>query len=159
MQGRAARRAGYHWVFVDTPPNTSGIVTDAVHSATLVIIPARLTVFDLAAVKETMDLARQLRKPYAVVINAAPARRQDVESPMVTYARENLLELGIPVWGGQVTQRANFSLALAEGAGAKEYAADSLAANEMARLWIAIEKSVKAINGARDGASMHRAAA
>jgi chromosome partitioning protein len=103
--------------------------------------------------------AKKMRKPYAVVINAAPARRQHVESPMVTYARENLLELGIPVWGGQVTQRANFSLALAEGAGAKEYAADSLAANEMARLWIAIEKSVKAINGARDGASMHRAAA
>jgi chromosome partitioning protein len=48
---------------------------------------------------------------------------------------------------------------LAEGAGAKEYAADSLAANEMARLWIAIEKSVKAITGVRDGASMHRAAA
>ena len=39
------------------------------------------------------------------MINSAPPRRQDVELPMVTYARENLLELGIPVWGGQVTQR------------------------------------------------------
>src|SRR5213082_353062 len=33
---RAARRAGYRWVFVDTPPNTSAVVTDAVHAATLV---------------------------------------------------------------------------------------------------------------------------
>src|SRR5215475_13433115 len=30
---RAARREGYEWVFVDTPPNTSAIVTDAIHAA------------------------------------------------------------------------------------------------------------------------------
>ena len=63
---KAAKREGYEWVFIDTPPNTSAIVTDAIHAATLVVMPARLTVFDLAAVKETMDLARALKKPYAV---------------------------------------------------------------------------------------------
>ena len=156
---KAAKREGIDWVLVDTPPTMAASVADAIRAATLVVVPCRPSVFDIESVKDTVAFARKMRKPYAVVINAAPARRQDVESPMVTYARENLLELGIPVWGGQVTQRANFSLALAEGAGAKEYAADSLAANEMARLWIAIEKSVKAITGVRDGASMHRAAA
>src|SRR6195256_5872088 len=50
---KSAKRAGYEWVFVDTPPNMSAIVTDAIHAATLVIIPARLTLFDLAAIKET----------------------------------------------------------------------------------------------------------
>ena len=74
--------------------------------------------FDLEAVNETVAFARELRKPYAVVINGAPPRRDGVESPMVTHARESLLGLRIPVWGGQVTQRANFSLALAEGEGA-----------------------------------------
>ena len=76
---RAAKREGYQWVLVDTPPNTSAVVTDAIHAATLVVIPARLTVFDLAAIKETMDLARQLRKPYAIVINGVPARRDNTE--------------------------------------------------------------------------------
>ena len=156
---KAAKRAGFDWVLVDTPPTMTASVADAMRMATLVVVPCRPSVFDIEAVKETVAFARKMRKPYAVVINSAPPRRQDVESPMVTYARENLLELGIPVWGGQVTQRANFSLALAEGEGAREYAAESLAANEMARLWIAIEKSVKAITGALDGASMHRAAA
>ena len=33
------------------------------------------------------------------------------------------------------------------------------AAAEIARLWLAIEKSLKAIHGARDGAAMHRVAA
>jgi chromosome partitioning protein len=156
---KAARRAGYEWVFVDTPPNTSAVVTDAVHAATLVVIPARLTVFDLAAVKETMDLARQLRKPFAVVINGVPARRDNAESPYVREARRVLGSLNIPVWSGQITQRTSFSLALAEGEGASEFDSRSEAAAEIEALWSAIEKSVQAINGAYQGAAMHRVAA
>ena len=67
---KAAKRAGYEWVCIDPPPNMSAAVTDAIHAATLVVIPARLTVFDIAAVKETMDLCRKLGKPYAVVVSA-----------------------------------------------------------------------------------------
>ncbi len=156
---KAAKRDGIEWVFIDTAANMSANVTDAIRAATLVVVPCRPGVFDLEAVKETVAFARQSRKPYAVVINAAPPRRQDVESPMVTHARESLGSLNIPVWGGQITQRANFTLALAEGEGAKEYDADSQAAAEIGRLWAAIEKSVKAIHGAYEGATMHRAAA
>jgi len=44
--------------------------------------------------------------------------------------------------------------------GAREFEPDSLGAEEIGRLWSAIEKSVKAINGAYESAqSMHRAAA
>src|SRR6202051_3313373 len=70
----------HEWAFVDTPPNMSAVVADAIRAATLVIIPARLAVFDLAAIKETIELARGNRVPYAVVINAAPARRDNAES-------------------------------------------------------------------------------
>jgi chromosome partitioning protein len=156
---KAAKDDGIEWVFIDTAPNMSASVTDAIRAATLVVVPCRPGVFDLAAVRETVAFARQLRKPYAVVINGAPPRRQDVESPMVTHARESLLGLNIPVWGGQITQRANFSLALADGEGAKEYDGGSFAAAEIGRLWAAIEKSVKAIHGAREGVVMHRVAA
>lgn len=156
---RAAKRDGTEWLFIDTAPNMSASVTDAIRAATLVIVPCRPGVFDLDAVRETTDFARQMRKPYAVVINGAPPRRQDVESPMVTHARETLLGLNIPVWGGQITQRANFTLALADGEGAKDYDAASVAAAEVGRLWSAIEKSVKAIHGAREGGAMHRIAA
>ena len=70
-----------------------------------------------------------------------------------------LNSLNVPVWSGQITQRTNYSLALAEGEGASEYESSSEAATEIAALWIAIEKSVKAINGAYEGAAMHRVAA
>ena len=156
---KAAKRDGTEWVFIDTAPTMAASVTEAIRAATLVVVPCRPGVFDLDAVKETVATARELRKPYAVVINGAPARRDDVEVPMVTYARESLSGLRIPVWGGQITQRAHFSLALAEGEGAKEFAADSAAAAEVGRLWTAIEKSVRAIHGHRETAAMHKVAA
>jgi hypothetical protein len=66
----------------------------------------------------------------------------------------------VPVWGGQITNRANFILALAEGAGAKEFAAESLASAEIGRLWSAIDKSVKAIHGlVGTSGAMHKQAA
>lgn len=154
-----ANRDGYEWVFIDTPPNMSAIVADAIQLATLIIIPARLTLFDLAAIKETMNLARQLKKPYAVVINGVPPRRDNTESPFVREARAVLGSLNVPVWSGQITQRNAFSLALAEGEGASEYDSQSEASNEITALWVAIEKSVKAIQGAYEGAAMHRVAA
>ncbi len=157
---RAAKREGYGWVFVDTPPNMSPLVTEAIRAATLVVIPSRPTLFDLAAVRETIATARELNKPYAVVLNAAPPKRENAEAPIVTEARDGLDRLHIPVWAGQLTHRMNYSLALTAGEGAEEYAPDSAAADEIGRLWAAIEKSVTAINGAHENArAMHRAAA
>lgn len=96
---RETKREGFDWVFIDTAPNMSAGVTDAMRTATLVIVPCRPGVFDLDAVKETIAFAREARKPYAVVINAAPPKRQDVEAPAVTQARAALAALHVPVWG------------------------------------------------------------
>jgi chromosome partitioning protein len=156
---KTAKGDGVKWVFIDTAPNLSASVTDAIRCATLVIIPCRPGVFDLDAVKETIGFARQVHVPYAVVINAAPPKRQDVESSTVLQARNILAEQRIPVWRGQITQRANFSLSLAEGEGVREYEAASQAAAEIGRLWLGIERSVKAIHGVTLGSAMHRVAA
>ncbi len=55
---KKAKQKGVEWVFIDTPPNLSVSVADAIQSATLVIIPCRPGVFDLDAVQETIDYAR-----------------------------------------------------------------------------------------------------
>lgn len=157
---KAGAHQGYAWGFVDTPPNRSSTVLDAIRSATLVVIPARASVFDLAAVRDTIEMCREVKKPYAVVINAAPAKRHDQEANVVAEARRALNELNVPVWAGQITHRADFGLALSAGQGAKEFDAGSAAAAELAQLWSAIDRSVKAINGAHQNARvMHRAAA
>ena len=156
---KTAKRNGVEWVFIDTPPSVSIGVAEAIRSATLVIIPCRPGLFDLDAVNSTIAFALEARKPYAVVINGAPPKRQDVESPGVTLARDNFARLRVPVWGGQITQRTNFSVALADGFGAKEYDATSGAAKEIGRLWLVIEKSVNVILGARKGTAIHHIAA
>ena len=156
----AAKEAGFEWVFIDTPPQMSGIVNDAIRAATLVVIPARPSVFDLDAVKETIAYARERRKPYAVVLNGAPAKRDGAESALCTQARDSLETLRAPVWFGQITHRTTYSLALAGGQGAREFNPESQAASEIALLFSSIERSVKSIQGEYKGAKvMHRKAA
>ncbi|MGB3448249.1 MAG: ParA family protein [Xanthobacteraceae bacterium] len=156
----SAKREGYEWVFIDTPPNMSAVVEDAVRNATMVIIPARPGVFDVNAVQETIQTCRSARKPYAVVMNGAPALREGSESPIVTIAREALAKFRAPVWSGQITNRADLLLALAHGEGAQEYYSPGRAASEISRLWSAIDRSVKAIRGnASANGAMHKQAA
>src|SRR6185312_11925622 len=156
----AAKRDGIEWVFIDTPPNTSAVVEDAIKNATMVVIPARPGVFDVNAVQETIQTCRAARKPYAVVVNGAPAERDGVESRIVTIAREALAKFRAPVWSGQITNRADLIMALSQGEGAREYYAEGRAAAEISRLWGAIERSIKAIRGtASASGAMHKQAA
>jgi chromosome partitioning protein len=117
-------------------------------------------VFDVDAVQATIQTCRSARKPYAVVLNGAPARRDEEESPIVTIARESLAKFKAPVWSGQITNRADLLMALAQGEGAREYSAEGRAAAEIGKLWAAIERSVKAIRGsASSSGAMHKQAA
>jgi chromosome partitioning protein len=124
------------------------VAQEAIRAATLVVIPSRPGFFDLEAVRETVATARARDKPYAVVLNAAPPKRDERESPLVTQSRAFLDEHGIPVWHGQISQRAGYALTLAAGASACELAPESAAAAEVAELWSAVERSVEAINAA-----------
>jgi chromosome partitioning protein len=121
-----------------------------------VVIPVRPGFFDLAAVRETVSTARDLNKPYAVVINAAPVKREDREAPAVALSRAQFERLSVPVWSGQISQRTAFLGSLAAGASAGEGNGDSACKLEIARLWSAIERSVDAINRAQAGAGTAR---
>ncbi len=143
---------GFDWVFIDTAPTMWVVVQEAIRAATLVVIPARPGFFDLNAVRETVATARERDKPYAVVLNAAPSRRDDKESPVVAHSRAFLDKHDIPVWHGQISQRTAYALTLAAGASACELAPDSAAAAEVAGLWSAVERSVEAINAAHAAA-------
>ena len=156
---KKAKRRDVDWVFIDTPANVSVSVVDAIRAARLVIIPCRPGLLDIDAVQETIDFSRRLGTPYAVVLNGAPPKREDAESPVVTAARECLAELNVPVWGGQITHRVSFSLAVSRGEGVQEQDLDVSSCAEIARLWQAIEKSVQVIKGARERAAMHQVVA
>jgi chromosome partitioning protein len=140
---------GADTVFIDTAPTMWVVVQEAIRVATLVLIPARPGFFDLAAVRETVKVARERDRPYAVVINAAPVKRDEKESALVAQSRAYFDGLQIPVWSGQISQRAGFQSTLAAGASAAEIGPATAAGLEIAKLWSAVERSVEAINNAR----------
>jgi len=144
---------GYQWVFIDTAPTMWVVVQEAIRAATLVVIPSRPGFFDLNAVRETVAVARERNRPYCVVLNAAPVKRDEKETRTLAQSRGFLERHGIPVWSGQISQRAGLALTLAAGASACEIEPDSAGAAEVAGLWSAIERSVEAIH------AMHAAAA
>jgi chromosome partitioning protein len=143
---------GYEWVFIDTAPTMWVVVQEAIRAATLVVIPARPGFFDLNAVRETVATARERDKPYAVVLNAAPSKRDAREMAVVAQSRAFLDKHQIPVWSGQISQRAGLALTLAAGKSACEIEPGSAAAAEIAGLWSAIERSVAAVNAAHAAA-------
>lgn len=139
---------GVEWLFIDTAPTTWVVVQEAIRVATMVVIPARPGFFDIAAVQDTVRVARERNKPYAVVINAAPVKREDKDAPAVALARAEFDRLSIPVWSGQISQRAALLSSLAAGGSAGELHGDPACRIEIAGLWSTIERSVEAINGA-----------
>ena len=143
-----AQVAGVEWAFIDTSPTMWVVVQEAIRAATLLLIPARPGFLDLDAVRETVKAARERNKPYAVVLNACPVKRDDREAPAVAGARAYLDREGVPVFAGQISHRTAFNVTLAAGGSVAETDESSLAAAEIAKLWAAVEKSVAAINAA-----------
>jgi chromosome partitioning protein len=139
---------GYEWAFIDTAASMWVVAQEAIRAATMVLIPARPGFFDLNAVRETVAAARERNKPYAVVLNATPVKRDDKEALAVVQSRAFFDTLGIPVWAGQVSQRTGCVLTLAAGASISEVAPESVAGTEITGLWSAVERSVAAINAA-----------
>ena len=101
---------------------------------------------------------RERGKPFAVVLNAAPARREERDAPALALARAALGADKIPVWSGQISQRAAFALTLAAGASAWEAEPESAAAAEIGHLWSAVVRSVEAVNAAYAAARGDQAA-
>jgi chromosome partitioning protein len=135
----SAQVEGVSWVFIDTAPTTWVVVQEAVRVATLVVIPVRPGFFDSAAAQDTVKVAQQRDKRYMVVLNAASVKREQKEAAAVLQARAEFERLSVPIWPGQISQRAAFLSSLAAGASAGEWPSEPAGKAEIAGLWAAIE--------------------
>lgn len=138
----AARRDGILWVMIDTPPHNTADIAAALRVADLAVIPFRPAVFDIAAIAATLEMARAIGKAVLPVINAAPPRRGANAAHVVMEAREALRVMGTTPWEGQITTRAAFAHALASGQAVGEFEPGSLAASEVADLWLETRRAL-----------------
>lgn len=136
----AARREGVNWAFIDTQPHHTQEIANAMRAASLVVVPLRPALFDVAAVAATLEVANLIGVEVLPVLNSAPARRGIAQAPTVMGARRALSGLGVTPWPGQVTIRSGFSTALAEGQAVQEVEPDGPAAKEVQGLWAEIRR-------------------
>ena len=141
----ARRHRTIEWVFIDGPAQANEDVAATMRAATLILIPTRIAVFDLASLPATITVARRTRRPFFVALNAVPPKRGIAESPVVGAARKAVREMGAPVWRGAVANRAAYAHALASGQGVTEFEASGPAADEMRLLWRDVSEAARAM--------------
>lgn len=127
------RREGYQWIFIDTVPAMLDHIEHAIQSADFVLMPTRVSVFDLAATRDVVSICKEHKKPFAFVLNATDAKwTKGIQSALAV-----LKKLG-PVIPKSIRQRTVYASAITTGRTAGER--DKVAAAEIAALWSAVKK-------------------
>lgn len=137
----SARRDKVSTVIIDSPPHDTAGIATLMKLSDLAVIPTRPGPLDLAAVASTIEIARAMKTPFVVLLNAAPPWRSEGQEPSImAEAREVLKDLGAPTLACYVAQRADLSHSLISGSAVHEFAPESRAADEIARAWTVIQR-------------------
>lgn len=118
-------------LIIDTRPEISEPVAEAVRVAGLVIVPVRPSLNDLEAVPATLSMVQRLGRRAVIVINAARTEAR------VSEARAALQRWPVPICPHSVSDRTVFLDAAAEGASIAEMrgAAARSAEIELRKTW------------------------
>ncbi len=125
-------------IIIDSPPHDATGIATLMRLSDLAVIPTRPGPLDLAAVASTIEIARAIKVPFVVILNAAMPPRGEQEPTIVTEARQVLADMGVDVLTCYVAQRADLSHSLISGSAVHEFAPDSRASIEISAAWSAI---------------------
>jgi chromosome partitioning protein len=132
---QASERAGVDLMVLDTRPAADGDTAEAIRCADLCLVVLRPTFFDLKATARMVDMTQAMGKTAWFVLNQAPPRRGERESPAVLDAVETLKGLGLPIAPVGLRARAIYQQAVARGLTAQEATPASAGAREIELLW------------------------
>lgn len=122
----ALKGQGVELAILDCPPYITAESAQLVAQCDFVVVPVQPTMPDIAGCNHAVQIIRSTGKPFAFVLNRAPAR-----APEVAQALEALSQWGevCPIIIGD---RRSFSRALASGQSVVEFDGDSAAGKEAA---------------------------
>jgi len=131
-----AKASNVGTIIIDSPPHDAAGIASLMRQADLAVIPTRPGPLDLAAVVSTIEIARAVKTPFVVILNAAmPPRAEGQEPAIISEARQVLAEMGAPTLNAYVAQRADLSHSLITGAAVHEFSPSSRAAKEIRAAW------------------------
>lgn len=119
---------------IDTPAGGIEDGTEALVLADYAILVVRPTLLDIAGLVRSLRLVKRLGRPFTVVVNQAPAPREEVEAPLVRRALRALDYMQAPLAPVILRLRAVYQTGLERGLSTEEML-DKAAAREVASLW------------------------
>ena len=132
-----ARHHGAELVLLDTSPNSETASLAAARAADFVLIPCRPHLLDLQAITISVQLARIAQKPFAVILNAVPAKGALAQEAGLFLDQQNVPHAPI-----EIHQRAAFYHCLNQGQVAQEYDPLGKASGEIFRLYQWLQNQV-----------------
>jgi chromosome partitioning protein len=125
---RNAEQDGAELVIVDTPPHAECSGLAAARAADLILIPCRISAFDLRAIGAAAELARIAGKPAFALLNAAPLGAHR----LIEEARTAIAVHELPACPVTILRRAAFVHAITVGQAVDEFEPEGRAAAEIA---------------------------
>lgn len=124
-----ARADGIELVIIDSPPNAGPDAVDIAQPADLMLIPCRPGVFDVSAVRRTIEIAGMAKKPFLVVLSACPPR-----APEIVKTRLAFEAAGVPVAKSEIEMRRAMDRALQYGESVLEFEPEGESAKQINQL-------------------------
>lgn len=136
-QVETLKQAGVKLVVIDTPPAVTDTIRQVIAFADLVVIPSRPSPHDLRAVRSTIELVEQAKKPMIFVVNGAAQRAKITADAAIALSQHGKVA---PV---TVYQRTDFAQSMIDGRTAQELDPVSRSAKEMQELLSYVRKQLR----------------
>lgn len=120
------RDAGTNLAFVDGPAVARDMTFAACELADFVLIPTKPSTFDLTSTMHAVEVAKQVGRPYAVILTFVPPRGRETRQ-----ARGLMERLDANCYPRAITHRKAYYRAQERGLAVQEYEPNGVAALEM----------------------------
>lgn len=127
---KAAEQQKTDLAVIDGAAVARDITFEAAKAADYVFIPMQPAVFDVVSMRHTIDIVRQLKKPFSIVLTFAPPSGQEI-----TDAEEAAGQLKAPLCPVRIGRRKAHFRAQSQGLAVQEYQPTSKAAEEIQQLY------------------------
>ncbi len=131
----AARRGGFDWCLIDSPPAMVTVIEPCVRLADLIVIPVRPSPLDILAIDPIIELSKLHQRTHLFVLN------QTTPDSIYTAQAAKLLRKAGMVHDGEIVNRQSYAIAMIRGLTAPEIErSDGLAQAEIAELWKVVKR-------------------
>jgi len=127
---KAAEEAGADLVIIDGAAVARDVAHAAAQVTDFVLIPTKAAVFDTMSMMQTVEVIKQVEKPFSIVLNFIPPQGQETADAMQLAG-----SLSASICPVLIGNRKAYFRAQAEGLAVQEFAPNDKAADEIARLY------------------------